>query len=144
MKKSLLAVIVLVALVASGCAPRDDGILRQIPPGTTVYIDGWDEHGDKGDQALVEQKPSKLWVVPMDAPYRNKRSGDFTVEITLNNEGVFVVEDLGGIQVGQDHDNCLASGEVYVLMEVPKNKLTEEPAKSNPDTSNDDCARVPE
>lgn len=128
--------------LAAGCSTESTA-LRQIEPNTTVYIDGWDENGDKGDQALVEQKPSGMWVVPIDAPFRAKRTGDFTVRVTLDPKRGFVITDLGGVQAGKDHDNCLEAGETYAFMDVPATALRWETDKKNADTSDDDCQVVP-
>ncbi len=127
--------------LAAGCAAENTA-LRQIEPKTTVYIDGWDENADKGDQALVEQKPSGMWVLPVDAPFRAKRGGGFTVQVTLDPQRGFVVTDLGGVRVGRDHDNCLEAGETYAFFDVPAGNLQWETAQKKADTSNDDCEVV--
>jgi hypothetical protein len=128
---------------AAGCS-MEETALRQITPGAVVYIDGWDEDGDLGDRALVEQKPSGMWVLPANAPFRRTSGSDFNVKVTLDPRRGFVVSDLGGVQVGKDHDNCLADGETYAFLDIPANSLPWEPERSNPDTSNDDCVVHPE
>lgn len=130
------------ALVLSACGAQDDGVLRQITPGQTVYIEGWDSFASSGDEAQVEQKPSGAWVIPMEAPYRFVQSDVFKVRVELTLEGQFIVRDMGGVKVGRDHDNCLAAGEAYAKMDVPSDKLQWEDNKGGkPDG---DCDRHPE
>ncbi|WP_344397785.1 hypothetical protein [Actinomadura alba] len=132
-----------VCAAATACS-ADETALRQITPNAVVYIDGWDQDGDQGDRALVEQKPSGMWVLPANAPFRTRSGGDFTVKVTLDPQRGFVVTDLGGVRVGKDHDDCLADGETYAFLGVPASSLRWEPERSNPDTSNDDCVVRPE
>lgn len=129
-------------LALAGCG-RDTSALGQIQPGATVYADLWDEDADEGDQALVEQKPRGFWVIDTSVHFREKRSGDYVVEIMLDPEiGNFVIIDMGGVKVGEDHDDCLAinGSEHYALMKDPDYEF-EKPAGSA-DTSNDDCVVV--
>ncbi|MFD0854774.1 hypothetical protein ACFQ07_21220 [Actinomadura adrarensis] len=138
---AVVALLPVVALTASCTAEKT--ALRQIQPNTTVYIDGWDQDADRGDRALVEQKPSGMWVLPSNAPFRTRRGNDFVVRVTLDPRRGFVVTDLGGTRVGKDHDNCLEDGETYAFMAVPAGSLNWEPAGGNADTSNDDCQVTP-
>jgi hypothetical protein len=138
------AVVLLPVLGLTASCTTENTALRQIQPNTTVYIDGWDEDADAGDRAMVEQKPSGMWVVLSNAPFRNRRVGGFTVRVTLDPKRGFVVSDLGGIRVGKDHDNCLEDGETYAFVTVPSNSLRWERAKTDADTSNDDCLVAPE
>ncbi len=133
-----LAVLGLVA----GCATENTA-LRQISPGATVYIDGWDEKADDGDQALVEQKPSGMWVLPVDAPFRTRPGKGFTVKVTLDAQRGFVVSDLGGVRAGKDHDDCLEAGETYAFVDVPAASLQWEKEPRRTDKSNDDCTVTP-
>lgn len=117
-----------VGLSLTACSVQGEGVLRQIRPGDTVFIEGWDEGITSGDEAEVEQKPSKVWVIPIDAPFRRQKDDIFKVEVELTKEGVFVIKNMNGVQVGRDHDDCLASsGEVYAKMAVPEDKLQWEP-----------------
>ena len=47
----------------AGCVGQDTSALGQIKPGETVFADLWNEDNETGDEALVEQKPSGLWVI---------------------------------------------------------------------------------
>lgn len=116
--------------------------LRQIQPNATVYIDAWNEEADAGDRALVEQKPSGMWVVPSNAPFRTSRVNGFTVRVTLDPKRGFVVTDLGGTKVGKDHDNCLEDGETYAFLDAPSNSLQWEPTGTTTGTADDDCQVV--
>jgi hypothetical protein len=127
----------------AGCAAEKTA-LRQIEPNAVVYIDGWDENADDGDQALVEQKPSGMWVLPIDAPFRTRPEKGFTVKVTLDPKRGFVVTDLGGVKAGKDHDNCLEAGETYAFMDVPLQSIQWEKEPANADDSNDDCEVRPE
>ncbi|WP_157963774.1 hypothetical protein [Actinocorallia populi] len=133
-----LAVLGLVA----GCSAENTA-LRQISPGATVYIDGWDDSADSGDQALVEQKPSGMWVLPVDAPFRVRSGGDFTVKVTLDSRRGFVVTDLGGTLAGKDHDDCLEAGETYAFVDVPATGIRWEGEPRRTDSTNDDCQVIP-
>ncbi|MEV5824073.1 hypothetical protein AB0L25_00680 [Spirillospora sp. NPDC052242] len=126
------------------CQNEPENALWQIQPGMTVYIDGWDQDGDVGDQALVEQKSSQMWVIPRDAEFRYSRGLGFTVEVQLDRARGFVVTDLGGVQVGRDHDHCLEDGETYATLDVQPNTLRWEPNVSEGDMSNDDCVVGPD
>lgn len=139
-KTRAIGALAVLGLVA-GCAAENTA-LRQIEPETTVYIDGWDENGDKGDQALVEQKPSGMWVLPVDAPFRTERGGGFTVQVTLDPRRGFVVTDLGGVRAGKDRDDCLEAGETYAFVDVPAGSLQWEAAQKKTGTDNDDCEVV--
>jgi len=130
------------ALALAGCG-RDTTALGQIQPGDTVYADLWNEDADEGDQALVEQKPSGLWVIDTSVHFREKRSGDYVVEIMLDPElGTFVIVDMGGVKVGEDHDDCLSmsDSEHYALMKESDYKF--EKSVGSTDNSNDDCVVV--
>jgi hypothetical protein len=145
MRHAVLATAAVIAvLLGTASCTVENTALRQIPPNAQVYIDGWDEDADKGDQALIEQKPSGMWVVPINAPFRTTRVNGFTVRVTLDPKRGFVVTDLGGIRVGKDHDDCLEEGETYAFMNVPAASLRWEPATGDADTSNDDCQVTPE
>ncbi|WP_433324499.1 hypothetical protein [Spirillospora sp. CA-294931] len=128
--------------LASACS-QDETALRQIRPNAVVYIDGWDQDGDRGDRARVEQKPSGMWVLPESAPFRGRPGGEFTVRVTLDPKRGFVVTDLGGVKVGKDHDDCLATNETYAWLGVPQSSVQWEPEPGNDDGANDDCAVVP-
>ncbi|QFG24290.1 hypothetical protein [Actinomadura sp. WMMB 499] len=142
--RSAAALLPVLALTAA-CQEQPENALRQIQPGTTVYIDGWDQDGDYGDRALVEQKYSKMWVIPQNAPFRYSRSGGFTVQVKLDARRGFVITDLGGVRVGRDHDYCLEEGETYAFMDVPANALSWEPtATDDTDVSSDDCVVGPD
>ncbi|BCJ70271.1 hypothetical protein [Polymorphospora rubra] len=132
----LAAVAVTVPLLAA-CG-QDNSELRQIGPGTTVYIDAWDEDADRGDQALIEQKPSGLWVVPLQAPFRRTKGGRFDVQVELTREGVWRV-DPQGARVGRDHDDCLADGEAYAQLVTPEAQLRWESGSARNERDNDDC-----
>lgn len=131
----------LASLTACGGEPWDDGQLHQATAGATVYIDGTNEGGDVGDQALVEQKPGGNWVVPDKAPFRWKPSDGFVVKIKLG-KGGYEVLDLGGTKVGKDHDNCREDGETYVAMKATGLKWEPADDEAN-ESSDDDCVREP-
>src|SRR5262245_1907564 len=137
-----VAALLPVAGLASACS-TEQSALRQIRPGAVVYIDGWDEDADSGDRALVEQKPSGMWVVPSNAPFRSRRVNGFTVRVTLDPKRGFLVTDLGGTRVGKDHDNCLEDGETYAFVTAPSSSLNWEPTRTETGTSNDDCQVAP-
>jgi hypothetical protein len=141
--KIVPAVVLLTTIGLTASCTTENTALRQIQPDTTVYIDGWDEDADRGDRAMVERKPSGMWVVPSNAPFRARRTGGFTVRVTLDAKRGFVVDDLGGTRVGRDHDNCLEDGETYAFVTVPANSLKWEPAQGGTSTSDDDCQVVP-
>ncbi|HET8670990.1 MAG TPA: hypothetical protein VFM05_10295, partial [Candidatus Saccharimonadales bacterium] len=96
---------------------EDPTSIRLLQPNkdVSVYIDGWDEGGDAGDRALVERKPSGMWVLPLNAAYSTTKTGGFTVEIRLDPARGFVVVNMNGVKTGEDHDNCLAEDEVYAF-----------------------------
>lgn len=122
------------ALSLTACAAQGEGVLRQIRPGDTVFIEGWDAGITSGDEAEVEKKPSGTWVIPIDAPFRRQKDDVFKVEVELAKEGVFVVKNMNGVKVGRDHDDCLAAtGEVYAKMGVPEAQLQWEDDKGGPD-----------
>lgn len=143
MRFGVLVVALLPVLgVLSGCS-EEKSALRQIRPDSVVYIDGWDDRTDWGDRALVEQKPSGLWVIPLDAPFRATRSKRFDVQVKLDPARGFVVTDLGATQVGKDHDDCLEIGETYAFVDVPAANLKWEPPRVTKDgPKNDDCEVV--
>ncbi|MBE1531086.1 hypothetical protein [Actinomadura algeriensis] len=126
------------------CQNEPENALWQIQPGMTVYIDGWDQSNDVGDQALVEQKTSQMWVIPRDAEFRYSRGNAFTVEVRLDRTRGFVVTDLGGVRVGRDHDHCLEDGETYASLDVQPNALRWEQNVYDGEMSNDDCVLGPE
>jgi hypothetical protein len=143
MRPRLLPAVALLPVIGlTASCTTENTALRQIPPNATVYIDAWDEDADEGDRALVEQKPSGMWVVPSDAPFRTRRVNGFTVRVTLDPKRGFVVTDLGGTRVGKDHDDCLEQGETYAFLGTAPNTLRWEPAKADTDSSNDDCMVV--
>src|SRR6478672_483968 len=126
--RSVIAAVTLagsLTLTATACGKQtgDPTVLRQIKPGSTWYIDGWKDDKGKnnknvGDQAEVEQKPSGLWVLNVDASVSKKRTRSNQVEVTLDKHRGFVVLDMGTTQVGKDHDDCLAAdGETYAQMD---------------------------
>ncbi|MFC5753214.1 hypothetical protein [Actinomadura rugatobispora] len=140
--RMLPAAALLPVLGLTASCTTENTALRQIQPNATVYIDAWDEDADEGDRALVEQKPSGMWVVPSDAPFRSRRVKGFTVRVTLDPRRGFVVTDLGGTRVGKDHDNCLEQGETYAFLDTPPSSLRWEPARADSGASNDDCQVV--
>lgn len=111
------ALLAVFGVLLTGCA-AENNLLRNIPPGTTVWIDAWDENEETGDEAQVEQKPSGLWVLPLDARYALQSDTMHTVKVTLTKDGRFVIEEVLGTAVGVDRDNCLADGETYADMKV--------------------------
>ncbi|WP_146779046.1 hypothetical protein [Actinomadura craniellae] len=139
-KTAVVAVSILAT--AAGCASEQTA-LRQIRPNAVVYIDGWNQKGDEGDRALIERKPSGMWVIPVNAPFRGRRVGEFTVRVTLDPRRGFVVTDLGGTRVGRDHDDCLETGEIYAFLDVPGNTLNWEPDAADTGVANDDCVVAP-
>lgn len=141
--RMLSAAMLLPILGLTASCGTETTALRQIQPNTTVYIDGWAENADEGDRALVEQKPSGMWVIPSNAPFRIRRTGGFTVRVVLDPKRGFVVTDLGGVSVGKDHDNCLENGETYAFLDVPSTSLRWEPTGTDTDTGNDDCQVIP-
>ncbi len=73
-KRALTVALIAAAATTLTACGSDNSELRQISPGTVVYIDAWDENGDRGDQAQVEQKPSGLWVVPLQSHFRKTKA----------------------------------------------------------------------
>ena len=136
----LLLVLAAAAPVLGACGAADNSELRQIKPGNTVYIDGWDEDGDRGDQAQVEQKPSGLWVVPLQAHFRQAKGNGFDVRVELTKDGLWRV-DPEGAQVGRDHDDCLEDAEAYAQMVPAASALRWEPDTGGATTS-DDCFTI--
>ncbi|MFI5843250.1 hypothetical protein ACIA8K_26420 [Catenuloplanes sp. NPDC051500] len=124
------------ATTLSACG-SDNSELRQIRPGAAVYIDAWDEKGDRGDQAQVERKPSGLWVVPLQAHFRTAKSKGFNVRVELTAQGLWRV-DPEGAEVGRDHDDCLEDGEAYAQLIPAESAIKWEPDNSSA-TNNDDC-----
>lgn len=149
---TVLAVTAAAVLVSgSGCTSRDESALAQIQPGQTVFADLWKEDNGEGDRALVEQKPSGLWVIDTSVHFRTTRQGVFDVKITLDPAtGQFIVGDMGGTKVGYDHDDCLsvADGdrEHYAAMQAPKHEFEPGSVKPNPSGPgvSDDCVVTPE
>lgn len=137
---ALLGVITL-ALTATACAEEDTTALRQIQPGQTVFIRGYDQDADKGDRAQVEQKPSNLWVIPEETEFRTTKQGDFKVEVTLDDKGQWHIVQLNGVRTGYDHDNCLSNEEQYAVMDDKNPVVDNGEQKHDGDTSNDDCAK---
>ena len=133
---AVLALLVAGAPALAGCS-QDTSELRQIQPGSSVYIDAWDEDADKGDQAQVERKPSGLWVVPLQAHFRRTKGKGFDVKVELTREGQWRV-DPEGAQVGRDHDDCLEDGEAYAQMVPAENTLKFEADKGG-GNDGDDC-----
>jgi hypothetical protein len=135
------------ATVLTGCFGPDPTSIRLLKPDATksVFIDGWDQNAEKGDRALVEQKPSKMWVIPLDAEYRTTKQGEFTVEIVLDPARGYVIKNMNGVQVGRDHDDCLSGGEELYAFPFDANvKLDNfEPNVSKKDDGSD-CTLVPE
>lgn len=137
-----VAAVVLVApLMACGML-EEPTALRLMSPGSTVWIDGWNQGAKVGDRSLVEQKPSGMWVVPTEAEYRTSKQGEFTVEITLDPQRGFVIVNMNGVLAGTDSDDCLADGETYafpanaaVVEQLKKFESTGKPEKAD----NDDC-----
>ncbi|MFD0900914.1 hypothetical protein [Actinomadura sediminis] len=126
------------------CQDQPENALWQIQPGMTVYIDGWDQDNEVGDQALVEQKSSQMWVIPRNAEFRYSPGGGFTVEVKLDRARGFVVTDLGGVRVGRDHDSCLEDGETYASLDVRPDALRWEQNVDEGGGSNDDCVVGPD
>lgn len=141
----LLLGLAALGLLLTGCT-TENNLLRNVAPGTTVYIDAFYEQGEVGDQAQVEQKPSGLWVLPLDARYTLQPDAQHTVKVTLTRDGRFVIDDVdAGTMIGVDRDNCLADGETYVLMadpDLPK-LLREAPSQENTTEQDTDCMATP-
>lgn len=123
------------ALTATACTEADDTSLRQLSPGSTVFIDPWDQDNERGDEAQIEQLPGvKLatgkirdgeWVIDTDQTFRTKQEGDYKVKIHLTENTVvngkkipayWEVVELNGVKVGYDHDNCLPENGTYVVI----------------------------
>jgi hypothetical protein len=141
-KRSLAVLLAAVATtpMLSACGGTDTSELRQIKPGTTVYIDAWDEDGERGDRAQVERKPSGLWVVPLQAHFRQAKGKGFEVRVELTREGLWRV-DPEGAQVGRDHDDCLEDGEAYAQLVPAESALAWEP-DSGGANDGDDCVTL--
>ncbi len=150
MRRSVVVLIVIfggLGLTAGGCPGPDESALGQIKPGQTVYADLWKEDNDEGDRALVEQKPSGLWVIDTSVHFRDKREGVFDVEVTLDKTtGQFVVKNMGNTKAGYDGDDCLsvADGdhEHYATVAVTP-QFDPKDVKPDPGAS-DDCVVLPE
>lgn len=149
-RRLLVAFLAALSLLATGVAltacSTDQTALGQIAPGQTVFADLWDEDGDKGDQALVEQKPSGMWIVDVSVHFASSRKGGFDVEVRLDAEsGTFVVVDMGSTKVGKDHDDCLSVSdddhEHYIVMLDTSLNWESDGGGSNDD---DDCYVLPE
>ncbi|MDR7275905.1 hypothetical protein [Catenuloplanes atrovinosus] len=134
---SVLLVAVAATPVLGACGATDNSELRQIKPGSAVYVDAWDETGDRGDQAQVERKPSGLWVVPLQAHFRQTKGKGFDVRVELTADGLWRV-DPEGAQVGRDHDDCLEDGEAYAQLVVAESALRWEPDTGG-GNDGDDC-----
>ncbi|MDR7327904.1 hypothetical protein ACH45F_03280 [Catenuloplanes sp. NPDC020197] len=143
MNRSLAALLALAvaAPVLGACSGTDTSELRQIKPGSAVYIDAWDENGDRGDQAQIEQKPSGLWVVPLQAHFRQTKGKGFDVRVELTRDGLWRV-DPEGTQVGRDHDDCLEDGEAYAQMAAADAALRWEPDAGGGTGGGDDCVTL--
>lgn len=151
LKSRRVVALALAALTAgitlTGCSGQDTSALGQITPGSTVYVDLWNENGEAGDQAELEKKPSGMWVINTAANFRATRDGDFQVEITLDPRRGYVVKSLGTTKWGQDHDNCLSvngDNEHYVFLDFAPPQSQYEGDPDNVDASNDDCVVPPE
>lgn len=124
----------------------DPTILRNVPPGETVYADLWDEEGDEGDRALLERNLNDVWVVPEEAETfpRSREGADVRMEVTVDRgQWVAVVTDLGNTQVGIDHETCLQDDQISVRMEIPAQELRYESVdqeSNDGEEANDDCA----
>lgn len=129
--------------MGSSCGP-DRSALGQIRPGTTVFADLWDESADEGDQALIERKPSGLWVLDTSAPFRPVRGGVFDVEVRLDPDGRFLVVNTNDTPVGTDGDDCLAPNEPehYAVMADTTTVQEQAPAAEPAATANDDCVVI--
>jgi hypothetical protein len=124
----------------AGCVGQDTSALGQIKPGETVFADLWNEDNETGDEALVEQKPSGLWVIDTSVNFRNTRKDNFDVQVTLDKTtGTFKVLDMGKTKVGKDHDDCLSVNDPEHYASMGDTSITFEPDKGDSDTSNDDC-----
>src|SRR6201991_3688501 len=55
MRTPAAAAAMLSVCVAATACSMEETALRQITPNAVVYIDGWDQDGDRGDRALVER-----------------------------------------------------------------------------------------
>lgn len=149
------------ALTATGCAEEDTTALRQVQPPAydpakgiagsyvSVFIDGWNNDGDEGDQAEIEKKAglNDTWVIPNEAAYRPTKQGDFKVELRLyaadpktKTPPVWKIINLNGTPVGYDHDNCQGAEELYAAM-ATKNVMFDKNESPNGDGSNDDCVK---
>jgi hypothetical protein len=136
-----------VVLPAAGCPLNEEPTsIRLLQPDkdTSVFIDGWDQGGKAGDEALVEKKPSGMWVIPLNAEYRTTKQGEFTVEIRLVPDRGYVIMNMNGVKTGKDHDDCLAEDEVYAFPNNDKVKLDAEKDAGPTDKSNDDCVLIPD
>jgi hypothetical protein len=146
LRRWLLAGAAIVALPLTTAGWCDDPTsIRLLQPNAerSVFIDGWEQANEAGDEALVEQKQSGMWVIPLNAEYRNNKTGEFTVEIRLDPAKGFIIVNMNGVKTGKDHDNCLAEDELYALpldeavANAMKNNM--ETDKGPSDDSNDDC-----
>lgn len=153
--------VIALALGSTACTNEDTTALRQVQPPkfdaskkpeanyVTVFIDGWNEDGDKGDKAEIEKKAglNDTWVIPNEAAYRTTRQGDFKVELRLyaadkktKTPPVWKVINLNGVEVGYDHDDCQGAEELYAAM-VDTNVKFDKNESPNGDGSNDDCVK---
>lgn len=149
------------AFTATACADEDTSALRMVQPPkyntalpasenyVKVFIDGWNDDGDKGDKAEIEKKAdlNDTWVIPNEAAYRTSKQGDFVVELRLyaaepktDNPPVWKIHNLNGVQVGYDHDSCQGAEELYAGM-VDKGHKFDKNESPKGDNSNDDCVK---
>lgn len=149
------------ASTATACAEEDPSALRMVQPPkynaalpadenyVKVFIDGWNNDGDDGDQAEIEKKAglNDTWVIPNEAAYRNSKQGDFVVELRLyaadpktNTPPVWKIHNLNGIKVGYDHDSCQGAEELYAGMADKGHKFDKNESPQG-DGSNDDCVK---
>lgn len=155
LRRSTMAMMAVLLLALPLAACGDDGTVQMAPfESESFCIDGWDEKADVGDQALVERKvrvnddgtttKTNVFVIPLDASFTFACKGDYKVKLSLDADGHFAITDMGGVLLGEDHDNCYGPGEVRAELKVPENQRKFEPEIKNPDKSNDDCERNPE
>ncbi|HEU4914828.1 MAG TPA: hypothetical protein VFT16_05535 [Candidatus Saccharimonadales bacterium] len=138
-KVAIVLTLAVGATTMTGCFGQDDSALGQIKPGQTVFADLWNEDNQAGDEALVEQKPSGLWVIDTSVNFRGKRQKNFDVQIKLDKAtGAFKVLDMGNTKVGKDHDDCLSVQDPEHYATMVDTSITFE--KDKPESGdNNDC-----